>query len=133
MALGPSERKENIEASRSPGCISSPSQLIVRPSSRGGVPVFNRPIGRPNPSIRSAKRIDALSPIRPPERDSWPICMTPRKNVPVVRITVAPDISLPSASTTPPIWLLFIIKSETSASITSKLSQFLNSACIIVR
>jgi hypothetical protein len=37
-----SVRNENGVGSASPGCGSNLLQLIVRPSSRGGVPVFNR-------------------------------------------------------------------------------------------
>ena len=37
-------RKEKGEGGSSPGCISRLAQSIVRPSSRGGVPVFSRPI-----------------------------------------------------------------------------------------
>ena len=36
-------RIENGSGGSSPGCISSADQSIVRPSSRGGVPVFKRP------------------------------------------------------------------------------------------
>ena len=38
---------ENGGGGSSPGCTSSPAQSIVRPSSRGGVPVFSRPSAKP--------------------------------------------------------------------------------------
>ena len=44
-----SVRKLNGTGSSSAACISSRSQAMVRPSSRAGVPVFNRPISSPAP------------------------------------------------------------------------------------
>ena len=38
---------ENGSGGSSPGCISSADQSMVRPSSRGGVPVFKRPSAKP--------------------------------------------------------------------------------------
>ncbi len=38
---------ENGTGASSPGWVSSRSQAMVLPSSRAGVPVFNRPMGRP--------------------------------------------------------------------------------------
>ena len=109
------------------------SQLIVRPSRRGGVPVFRRPRGNPKLSSRSAKGMAGLSPMRPPGRLTSPIWIRPRRNVPVVKTTVWDLISLPSGRMTPCTVLPFMIRSETSASITSKPSQFLNSACMAAR
>jgi hypothetical protein len=73
--------------SSSAGCMSRIDQSMLSEASRGGVPVFRRPSGRPIASSRSARRTDGLSPIRPPGRDTSPIWMTPRRNVPVVRTT----------------------------------------------
>ena len=42
-----SVRNENGGGGSSPGWRSSPAQSIVRPSSRGGVPVFSRPSAKP--------------------------------------------------------------------------------------
>ena len=42
-------RNEKGEGGSSPGCTSSAAQSMVRPSSRGGVPVFSRPIVKPKP------------------------------------------------------------------------------------
>ena len=58
---GASERKENITGSSSPGWLPTASQSIVRPSSRGGVPVLRRPSGSPRPAMRSASRTEAGS------------------------------------------------------------------------
>ena len=40
-------RIENGSGGSSPGCISNADQSMLRPSSRGGVPVFNRPSVKP--------------------------------------------------------------------------------------
>ena len=40
-------RKEKGVGGSSAACISSRSQAMVAPSSRAGVPVFNRPMARP--------------------------------------------------------------------------------------
>jgi hypothetical protein len=88
---GPRDRKENIVGSSSAGCMSRLDQSMLSEASRGGVPVFRRPSGRPIASSRSARRTEGLSPIRPPGRDTSPIWMTPRRNVPVVRTTAEPE------------------------------------------
>ena len=100
-AIGRSLRKENIVGSSSPGCCSSLLQSIVRPSRRGGVPVFSLPRSRPSPISCAASRKDGSSPIRPPARRSGPMCMTPFKKVPAVRTTERAPIRVPSARTTP--------------------------------
>ena len=48
---------ENGSGGSSPGCISSAAQSIVRPSSRGGVPVFKRPSAKPARSSVSERPI----------------------------------------------------------------------------
>ena len=48
-------------------------QLMDPDLSLGGVPVFRRPSGKPNSSMRSANRTEGLSPIRPPGREVSPI------------------------------------------------------------
>jgi hypothetical protein len=42
-------RKEKGSGGSSPGCDCSEAQSMVFPSSLGGVPVFSRPMGKPNP------------------------------------------------------------------------------------
>ena len=60
-----SVRKENGTGGSSPGCISRPAQSIVRPSSRGGVPVFSRPSGKPSRARVAARPSEGASPTRP--------------------------------------------------------------------
>ena len=70
-------------------------QAIVRPSSRGGVPVFRRPRrGPPPPAVRRA-RSRFSSPTRPAGIGSSPIWIRPCKNVPVVK-TTAPVVKRPA-------------------------------------
>ena len=49
-------------ARRRPACLSTPAQSIVRPSRRGGVPVFRRPSAKPNRSRVHDSPSDGLSP-----------------------------------------------------------------------
>ena len=58
-------RKLNGVGSASPGCSSNLLQSIVRPSSRGGVPVFNRHSRSPSRFKLSPSRTLAGSPLRP--------------------------------------------------------------------
>ena len=111
---GLAERKESITGSSSPACVPTAAQSIVRPSSRGGVPVFSLPSGSANSSTRSASRTDAASPIRPAGRVSCPIWITPRRKVPVVSTTAGARTSAPSASTTPATAPFSTIRSTTS-------------------
>ena len=124
------DRNENNVGSSSPGCISRIDQSIVRPSSRGGVPVLSRPNGRPNPSSRSAILTDGFSPMRPPGCATSPIWITPRKNVPVVKMTVIARTSDPSARIIPTARSPSIIKSTASPMTTSRLLAALISFCI---
>ncbi len=60
------------------------SKSMLSRSSRGGVPVFNRPHSKPNALTDSASSHDGGSPTRPPGVCSTPTCISPRKKVPVV-------------------------------------------------
>ena len=76
----------------SPGCFESDAQSMVRPSRRGGVPVFRRPRRKPARAIVADSAVDAFSFSRPAGNDISPICIRPRRKVPVVR-TAAPQIT----------------------------------------
>ncbi len=56
---------ENTGAGSSPGCTSSTEKSIVRPSRRGGVPVFSRPTGSSSSRNRAPSRLAGGSPARP--------------------------------------------------------------------
>ena len=74
---------------------------MVRPSSRGGVPVLRRPRAKPNASSRRARPSAAGSPTRPAGQRSRPRWISPRRNVPVVSTTAAAGQVRPSAPMTP--------------------------------
>jgi hypothetical protein len=79
---------ENTGVGSSPGCVSSPLKSIVRPSRRGGVPVFNRPTGSDSsrsfaPSVSPADRPRARLVVLEPDVDE------PERNVPVVSTTAS--------------------------------------------
>ena len=92
---------ENGSGGSSPGCISRRDQSMVRPSSRGGVPVLSRPRVNPSRSKVSDSPIAGASPTRPAGVRCSPIWMRPRRKVPVVRTTAAaaqfPAIAKPDA------------------------------------
>ena len=89
---------ENTGAGSSPGCSASTAKSMVRPSRRGGVPVFSRPAGKlelaqarrralPPADRRRARRRNAIRP-------TW---ISPDRKVPVVSTTasrVEPDAEL---------------------------------------
>ena len=106
---------------------------MVRPSRRGGVPVFKRPSGSPRPSILLAKFMQAFSPARPPDLASSPILITPRRNVPVVSTTERERILVPSATSTPHAMPRSTRMSATSPSTTVNLGVAAISACIACR
>mmetsp|Transcript_10740 Transcript_10740/g.31602 ORF Transcript_10740/g.31602 Transcript_10740/m.31602 type:complete len:260 (-) Transcript_10740:13-792(-) len=95
----------------SDGCSSIPAclQSIVRPSSRGGVPVLRRASGRPMrsrvaamPTVGGSTSPLSLSrTIRPAGRLSRPMWILPRRNVPAVSTTERAAIVSPLAVTTP--------------------------------
>ena len=63
---------------------------MLRRSNRGGVPVFNRPNSNPTSRNEPERFIAAASPDLPPLCCAVPMCIKPRKNVPVVTTTVFP-------------------------------------------
>ena len=65
--------KENGGGGSSPGWTSSPAQSIVRPSSRGGVPVLSRPSAKPQRASVRDRPSDGCSPTRPAGIFSSPI------------------------------------------------------------
>ena len=56
---------ENGSGGSSPGCMSRPAQSMVRPSSRGGVPVLSRPSANPSRSSVRDSPTAGASPTRP--------------------------------------------------------------------
>ena len=114
----------------SPGCSSNASQFNVSPSSLGGVPVFSLPTGKSNALSFFASLLLAGSPILPP--DSWcsPVCITPPKKVPVVKMTLFAFMVVPESSSTPLTLPPLIIMSSTDPSKTSKLFSLLSRSCM---
>ena len=81
----------------SPGCGVKSDQSIEFLFSLGGVPVFNLPTLRFKLlSLEANMSLDG-SPTRPPGDCSRPVCITPPRNVPVVKMIVFPNISAPSS------------------------------------
>ncbi len=70
-------------------------------SSRTGVPVFKRFSSRPMRSRLADNSFAAGSPRRPPGNCSSPMCIRPRRNVPVVRTTVGEENVRPSRQAMP--------------------------------
>ena len=90
-----------VQSSSSEGCISKRDQSIVRPSSRGGVPVFNRAMGKSAPRNCCANSMADASPTRPPSSRSSPRKSLPPRNVPVAKTTAADVMVDPSPRTKP--------------------------------
>ena len=95
------ERKLNGVGSASPGCSSNLDQSMVRPSRRGGVPVFRRVSRRPSFFRDSPRRTEAGSPERPAVYCCSPQWMSPLRKVPVVTMVAAAEILRPSRRRTP--------------------------------
>src|SRR5450755_2713760 len=85
---GGGPRHENVGGGSSPGWSSSPLMSIVLRSIRHGVPVFNRASGKPSSASEVDRPIAGGSPARPPAARASPTKIAPRRNVPVVRITL---------------------------------------------
>ena len=98
----PSSSDDMVQSCSSLGCSTSRAQSMVRPSSRGGVPVFNRPWPRPTSRIWPANATEPRSPRRPPSTTSSPTNMRASRNVPVA-ITTARHGSVPTAVSIPAI------------------------------
>ena len=74
---------------------------MVRPSMRGGVPVFNRPTANPRSRSFRASAFEGGSPARPPSWFSSPTWMRPPRKVPTVITTQAASMRTPMPVTTP--------------------------------
>ena len=103
-------RNENFEGSASPSWRSKRSKGSERASILTGVPVFIRPASKPSSTSCSVMPCEALSPALPPSALLRPMCISPPRNVPAVRIT---DLALnstpiwvrtPTTSTPPLVW-----------------------------
>ena len=111
---------ENGSGGSSPGCISSFDQAMVRPSSRGGVPVLRRPSAKPTRSSASDRPTAGASPTRPAGVCCSPIWMRPRRNVPVVSTTAPASTVRPSPSRMPETAPSRTRRSSASPSITAE-------------
>ena len=60
------DRNDIVGRGESPGCCSITLKSTLRPSMRGGVPVFRRSTRRGNARRRSASALAGASPARPP-------------------------------------------------------------------
>ncbi|KAE9515618.1 hypothetical protein FXW26_01875 [Candidatus Liberibacter asiaticus] len=125
--------KEKGISLSSANCFSVLSQIIVFPSRRAGVPVLRRPVSKSN-FIKLLKReFDGESPILPAGIFNFPICITPLKNVPVVKTTVEQRIILLSCITIEEIIFFSVLNPATSPWITSRFSWDKISLCIAKR
>ena len=78
---------EKTGCGSSPGCASKLEKSMLRPSNRGGVPVFSRPTGKFNSLNRAANAVADGQPTRPPVLCLSPMWMTPAKKVPTQSAT----------------------------------------------
>ena len=74
---------------------------MLRPSTRGGVPVFMRSALKPCSTNCSVMPRTAFSPARPPPNCFSPTCMRPFRNVPAVTTTDRERIVAPNWVLTP--------------------------------
>src|SRR5439155_10749874 len=100
LPLPYSLRYENGIGSVSPGCSSNAAKSIDCRCSRGGVPVFNRPSSKPSFARQPDRPVAAASPTRPPSVLRSPVCIKPRRDVPVVTMTARQVSWVPSAGAT---------------------------------
>ena len=73
--------KENGIISVSPGCSSNTEKSIVGRKTLGGVPVFRRPVTKPNLFNTSVSPTVPCSPSRPQGASYVPIKIFPPRNV----------------------------------------------------
>ena len=93
---------ENGRGSVVAGLLGEAREIDVSRATRGGVPVLSRPSVRPRLRSESLSSIAAGSPMRPPGVCSSPVCIRPRRNVPVATTTADGGGSCePSLSRTP--------------------------------
>ncbi len=74
---------------------------MLRPSTRGGVPVFMRPDSKPKVASCSVIPYAAFSPERPPPNCFSPMCITALRKVPLVSTTDRHGMTLPMPVRTP--------------------------------
>jgi hypothetical protein len=121
---------ENGSGGSSPGCISTADQSMVVPSSRGGVPVFNRPSVKPTFSKEADSPMAGASPTRPAGQFFSPRWIRPRRKVPVVMTTAPALNSRPSPKRIPVTRPFETISSSASPSITLRLAVSRIAVCI---
>ena len=80
-------KKENFAGFSSPYWGSSAVKSTLRPSIRAGVPVFIRPASKPRLHKYSVSPYDTPSPALPPGALARPVCISPFRKVPLVRMT----------------------------------------------
>ncbi len=95
-----SAMKLNIGTGSSPSCFSHLLRLNERPLSRHGVPVLNRSSSKPR-AFSESETVLLASPILPPFSFLRPTCISPRMNVPALRITDLDANSIPRVVRTP--------------------------------
>ena len=128
-------RKLKGVGSASPGWSSNLVQSMVRPSRRGGVPVFRRVSRRPSFFRDSPRRTEAGSPLRPAVYCCSPQWMRPLRKVPVVTMTACAAMRRPSRSRTP------VMRGEAGDSgigdaeqgASSSITRSMTSACLMKR
>jgi len=121
---------ENGSGGSSPGCISTADQSMVVPSSRGGVPVFNRPRVKPARSKEVESPKAGASPTRPAGQFLSPRWISPRRKVPVVMTTAPQASSRPSPRRMPVTRPPETINSSASPSMTLRLAVSIIAACM---
>jgi hypothetical protein len=121
---------ENGSGGSSPGCISTADQSMVVPSSRGGVPVFNRPSVKPTRSNEAESPMAGASPTRPAGQFFSPRWISPRRKVPVVMTTALAASSRPVPKRMPVTRPFVTISSSASPSTTLRLAVSMIAACI---
>ena len=100
---------------------------------RGGVPVFSLPNLSPISFKESDRPMAADSPARPPEDCDLPMCIKPRRKVPVVMMTVFPRYWTPNWVSTPvTFWSLIMIKDQKVTGVETQFGvQYLGKTVII--
>ena len=91
------ERKEKGVGAASPTALSREDRSTDPAATRGGVPVFIRPIRRPRPAIAADSPIAAGSSQRPASRRSSPTWIRPRRKVPPVTTAARHETTDPSS------------------------------------
>ena len=104
--------------------------MIVFLFNLGGVPVFNLPTDKFSFLSFLASFSLEGSPILPPGDCSSPVCITPPKNVPVVKTTLLVKISSPDSVITDLILRLSISRSITESSFIVKFFVDTINSCI---